>query len=715
MISSLLRAHLVVGGVLWAALAALYAFGFGGRAPVTFSTVMVVLGSSAVGATLGLCAVAFRRSQREYVFRRELGPKAFRGVKTSFGSVPVAAALKPESEHRRRPEVVFQEVEAHVRLVMPDFPPRFFELHILEAALSQAHVHVLIDILEILLAQRNFPAGYFALGMPKENRPHGDRTLLQHSALVCLNAVQTAPHFEYEGDTWMAKGKKYFRLKLDPNGPLKFSPLDPLIVLMALAHDIGKLDTFILAPTNGDMPLQAIDNWGDHDVASARRIGGLASLHDLPLTDQECLLVGVSRYHALHALPAVVAAEQPDDRKYRGERLFLARNNRLHWLTQLLAKADKLAGAMEYGCGRARDAALKLVEEDTVAEIRGDEFFSDLTKTKILKAFYDVIGRQANIGFGVEKGDRLGFKATLDGHPVLILRTDLLEGHMTHEMGIASPELVSGTVSRLTKSLLSVLEEKGFLYKQVQNQSSARLVYRVGFTGQVYDKAGRLKNGSVEWKMALIVLCEAYPSYASREDFRLVPTNVAPIWNDTTNPQAGDTATADQFDPESGNLTTAGLDSDATDVVLTEAGAVNQFNEVRDLTVPESRIRAAHVQTHALRVNTAALVKRDVEHWRASDPAALPKDGIIEHDRVVLSIAVLQEIVSSDCGAGLSDLVQHLETVKDFEGLSLCFMKDGLIAPGPRDTDSIASISVPLANAEKKKRIRRDELADFQL
>lgn len=171
-------------------------------------------------------------------------------------------------------------------------------------------------VLRVMMTEPSLPASPVPGG-------HGGRTLIQHSIGVVESMLEEAPKWVYKGQ-FKRDGKT---LVVPPrNGPHRFGKEDlGLLVLTALAHDIGKITCYKLQK-NG----RVIEVKPNHDTEGAKLLRRLPEVMALPLADRRALITACAYYHHPFGMPIV---EWCDDR--------------VRSLTELLIVADHATGKKE--------------------------------------------------------------------------------------------------------------------------------------------------------------------------------------------------------------------------------------------------------------------------------------------------------------------------------------------------------------------------------
>jgi len=285
--------------VWWLALSALTFTSFeliGHAANVHEIATRFLLAIAGLGAAVALAA-AFTLTRR-LLAQRRLVQGERRGLTTSIGPVPEGLGVPPRIPGSRLEIEPDHPLRRWASTVERDYP----ELHRLYTA-----------IIETFAAYPDWPAAPVSTG-------HGGRSLFEHSLVVVEQASALAPGFRYDGGR--NKQGNLVAPVLDPN--FQFNPADPLILLIALVHDIGKAECY-----QRDPHTRAIDEVkADHDRVGRMMLARMPELWDLQRDDRQALLYAVGYYHHPQELPRFV-------------------DDRARALMELLIVADKAAGQFE--------------------------------------------------------------------------------------------------------------------------------------------------------------------------------------------------------------------------------------------------------------------------------------------------------------------------------------------------------------------------------
>jgi hypothetical protein len=191
---------------------------------------------------------------------------------------------------------------------------------------SPAHAAAIKAVVETMYVVPKLPASPYPGG-------HRGRTLIEHSMAVVEHMLLEVKSWRYEGQ-FDKRGNLRVPLA-DPQKPHRFSPEEvPLLILAALAHDIGKLTCYVPVAGQPDDAsvdtLRVVEAYPNHDQEGARLLRMIPEIMDLPFDDRTALITACGYYHHPFALPN---ADWVTDR--------------VRSLTELLAHADIKTGISE--------------------------------------------------------------------------------------------------------------------------------------------------------------------------------------------------------------------------------------------------------------------------------------------------------------------------------------------------------------------------------
>lgn len=317
-----------------------------------------------------------------------------------------------------------------------------------------AHGKLFLAIWDTYSAHKQWPASHRRGG-------HGNRRLHEHCLAV---ASQCLHEISPEGSGWSFSGVYAKRRGGEPT--LKFpnssgyqpSLDDPLIPIVGLAHDLGKLIAYEVdregnIKTNheeGGNSLYDDDRGVIHDVLGPPILSQMPEFWALEARDRTAINVAVAHYHHPSQFPLNNFGQLYDPRAAA--------------LMMLVITADKAVGAEESGM-------------DTSALTHA---FTEDAKLALYESFVSILttpGRINGFGNGV---DDSGFRVGQKHSDFVAIKCSALLSLIRQDLGLS---LESGDRKHeLTNRLLRILHEKGLLYCEHGGVDfSAYLpMYRVG-------------------------------------------------------------------------------------------------------------------------------------------------------------------------------------------------------------------------------------------
>jgi len=295
--NALLRSGAIVVAFWWVVLTVWSVGDLSNLTVESLSLSFTKLGLVALAIAVGLVYPIGYLIRRRKIRRINLSGTSHRGLSITIGPTPkglLPPSRIPGSEFVPDDDHPFGDWLAHVKEHRPD-------IHAVFQALT-----------EVYAAHMDLPAAPVKYG-------HGGRSLFEHTSVVVDMMLTKAQSFSFDG-SHTKTGIKTTAL-LDPH--YVFDREDPLIPLIAYAHDIGKIEAYQL-DENGRVK----EVLPDHDRPGRLLLARLAEVWQLPKEDREVLLNAVGYYHHPQALPRHV-----DDRSRA--------------LMELLLEADLAAGEWE--------------------------------------------------------------------------------------------------------------------------------------------------------------------------------------------------------------------------------------------------------------------------------------------------------------------------------------------------------------------------------
>lgn len=431
----------------------------------------------AYGIVTGAAMVLFVAHMERRGKLEALAKDAHRNLTTSMGPVPI---VHPAPKHSA---------------AMPALPgygvpgARIGEWLAAARRSTPEHARLLESLLKILNHDPRLPATHVPGG-------HGGKTLLEHSLLVTQVMLEMAPSWSYDG-LRNKKGDVVVGLR-NPN--YVFVAGDPIVPITALAHDIGKIETYIK-----DSAGQVKGIRRDHDIVGSRMLARMPEFWDIPKDDREAILLAVAHYHHPQDLPMHEDGRAIDDRTIA--------------LMELLIKADKAAGKVEsetlYPNTMGADA-----EEASTSAVR-------LVDDEVLyNAFLAVIHEPGRIN-GKDKAVRVGQK-----HGGLIYFAEVsLRVALIRHLGLSSTPVLGDGRSALTVQLMEMLSSRGLLVQDADGKtySYKRAMFRIAFFN---SKTGK---HLADWPAVLIMNPgAALPKIAAMADHPSRVEIVRPVWGEAS-------------------------------------------------------------------------------------------------------------------------------------------------------------------------------------
>jgi hypothetical protein len=352
---------------------------------------------------------------------------------------------------------------------------------------------------------------------PPVNR-HGDYTLLEHSYAVAFEALKLAPSWSFEasrnqlGRSTPGWGRI---LVSKVRAAYEWDPEDALVPLVALAHDLGKLQTF-LREEDGTFA----DSGQYHDHWSQVLLARIPEFWELPKLDRDSMLDAVATYHR----PTEFTREDPPG----------GHEDRAFCLQHLLIRADRRAGRQV--AEEAYEAEGSADGQDTASSsANGRKVGADGDDLDgiLWRCFSEVLAEPGRITQSNTSGS-IGFKHVLNGEPVLFLHGWGLLSFLLKRVPLETQSRLGATLQErrpLLKALLSTLAAEGILIREVTSSHGAfsvpaeEAVWRLVLRGRDPTRLAPL----AEWKMALIVKAgKHFPTLAFGPDASYTPDVLGP-------------------------------------------------------------------------------------------------------------------------------------------------------------------------------------------
>lgn len=271
-----------------------------------------------IGAGVGLvCAVLYIYTMRNLRLS-DLDGKPVRGMDSSIGEIPIhRKTLRRAKTAPDLTRFMPQEAKtAHETDFIDVWKKTWEKTH-------PAYVRLMDALVATFTAPGtvNLPATHAT--DPRHN--HGGRSLITHSLLVSWLMYREAAQWTYVPAVSAGKSLQ----KRDPN--YVFNPNDPMHALIGFAHDIGKIECFVVE--NG----KVIECRKNHDLVGAQILARMDEYWDSGISteDREILQLVVAHYHHPSEIPFAADGKVISDK--------------MHAILEFLIKCDRLASAIENG------------------------------------------------------------------------------------------------------------------------------------------------------------------------------------------------------------------------------------------------------------------------------------------------------------------------------------------------------------------------------
>lgn len=379
-------------------------------------------------------------------------PTELRGLKSSIGDIPMPAP--PPARAETLPSISPVDV--------PDVDPDFIDNWLFDYEESfPAHAALFKALLQVLNHRPSIPATHIAGG-------HGGRTLLQHSLLAAFIMTKLSHTWVYTG----LRDRNHVRVVLKLRDPdYKFNPIDPMVAIIGLAHDIGKIDAFIYDHTGKVVSIRA-----EHDMTGARMIARMDETWAIPESDRDAMLLAIAHYHHPVALPLAPDKRAVDDRTIA--------------LMELLIHADHTVSRVEY------DNVMPTTEEyealDSVRSASPEQLFDEFV------ALIHEANRvnSGNIRYSIGQVSPGPDEKT----PLLYLHEESMRLHLMRRMSVSESDQTGDGRFQITIDLLNVLKARGLLYTTHDG-----LDFRADQSMWVCDVMGSKNQKVSHWPCAIAI------------------------------------------------------------------------------------------------------------------------------------------------------------------------------------------------------------------
>lgn len=365
----------------------------------------------------------------------QLRPGKFMGLKSTIGQIPLPNPPLPRIRDPKRRLPIAGE---HLKRWLQD-------QYIVDAKGSgkktgegqkvlNAHGKLFLAVWDTFAAHTHYPASHRLGG-------HGDRRLHDHCHDVAEHALMLAVQgWTYTGIYVKKRGRKARKI-MEPNSPNSvLNANDPIIPIVALAHDIGKLIAYEVDTTgniiqNKEEESNTLDDDDGrvlHDMLAPRALALMPEFWDIDHRDRLAINMALAHYHHPSAFPLD-----------RYQRLL---DERAASVMALLIDADRTVSA---------------IEADLPQE-RTNEDMDEALEQEIYEAFVQIVLEPGRIN-GVGRPEENALIQIGQKHSEFIaIKETRLRALMLKKLNWSKDD--SDNRYHLTIKLLTVLREKGLLY-----------------------------------------------------------------------------------------------------------------------------------------------------------------------------------------------------------------------------------------------------------
>lgn len=435
----------------------------------SFNVVLIWLIGGGLGAVGGITWVVLERQAR----KEGLVADKVRGLACSIGPVPMNA----KAPGRATTLPSFQGIPDVPAEFFPDWIARYEQTH-------PTHVGLVKAMLQVYEHTNHLPATHVVGG-------HGGRTLLQHSLLVSYQMQNLASKWSYSGLRDRTGKKVLLKLR---DGSYEFDPNDPLVLIVGLAHDIGKIEAFIFE--NGKI----VGSHHEHDLTGARMMARMPEMWGIPDADRVALLLAIAHYHHPMELPL-----SPDRR---------AIDDRTIALMELLIKADFVASAIER-------KGVTPSEQDYTQEMDAREK-SDLTDENLWIAFSEILNETGRIN-SADLNYNVGTICQVAGQNAmrLVLHEPSIRGALMRRLGLMESTQMGDGRHPLTVRLLKLIDEHGLLIKSFKDLTypAESALWSMSFYGKKKTRGTNEAARLTGWPAAIVMLPSISPFVAGLQSY----------------------------------------------------------------------------------------------------------------------------------------------------------------------------------------------------
>ena len=427
-----------------------------------------------LGVIFGLVGCWFYIWLEKRTKKAMLSSDVVRGLTCTIGDLPIIALEPPQADEL--PD--FSSV--------PDVPPNFFPDWFAQYDKTHpAHTALVRAVLKIFEYRKALPATHVTGG-------HGGRTLLQHSLLAAFYMDKLSRTWVYSGLRDKSGNRAILKLR---DQAYQFDPIDPMVVLIGLAHDIGKIEAYIFDKKDPD---KIIGIHHEHDLTGARMLSRLAESWAIPDEDRQAMFLSIAHYHHPMELPL-----SPDRR---------ACDDRTIALMELMIKTDFVTSRVE---------AKGVEPTDQDYEDAGKAAATtELSVDALWKAFSDIITEHGRINspdprFNVATLCHIkGFNK-----PMLLMKEGAIRSALAGRLGLGPTTLLGDGRYQLTVDLLKLLDQHGILVKSYDKFtfSPVNALWNIDFMTR--NANGAAPNKKTGWSAVIVIDPKPFPRVEQMEPY----------------------------------------------------------------------------------------------------------------------------------------------------------------------------------------------------
>lgn len=293
-------------------------------------------------------------------------------------------------------------------------------------------------------AHQQFPASHRKGG-------HGNRRLWEHCLAVADTALADAGTYVFDGVYVKARGKPKFKIIDLKNKEFRFDAQDPLIPILALAHDIGKLEAYVLEPDGsvktkeeGSALTPQDDNRISHDSLGARILARFPEYWALSGRDRTAINLVIGHYHHPSQFPV--------------DRNGLSLDDRMTALMEFLILVDKKTG----------------MAESNITDSLNEHEITEEESSSIYHCFVDIITEFGRVNGTGDKTRDSTLKIAQKHDGLIVVKEKDLRMLILAKMGWSLDE--GDGRYRVTLNLMSTLQDKGVLYTTHNHADMSRFL-----------------------------------------------------------------------------------------------------------------------------------------------------------------------------------------------------------------------------------------------